>query len=87
MSTEYTATHTKFAADTGDAQFLLEFLSPVNPKSYLRQSLPFSYLTVPVIGALNGKPASVQIYGNIDDSWKDQNLVNLGQMSAWNLKT
>lgn len=58
ISTEYTATRTIFVVDVGDAQFRLEFLSPVNPKDYLRQSLPFSYLNVSVIGVLNGKPTA-----------------------------
>lgn len=85
VSAEYTATHTKFVVDAGDAQFLLDFLSPVNPKDYLRQSLPFSYLTVSVIGVLNGVPANVQIYSDIDDSWNGQNLVLWDQQSEWKL--
>jgi hypothetical protein len=87
VSAEYTATRTIFVVDAGDAQFRLEFLSPVNPKDYLRQSMPFSYLAVSVIGVLNGKPASVQIYSDIDDSWNGQNLDLWDQVSAWTLNT
>ncbi len=85
VSAEYTASHTKFVVDAGDAEFLLDFLSLVNPKDYLRQSLPFSYLTVSVIGVLNGKPASVQVYSDIDDSWNGQNLETWDQVSTWKL--
>ena len=87
VSAEYTATRTIFVVDAGDAQLRLEFLSPVNPKDCLRQSMPFSYLAVSVIGVLNGKPASVQIYSDIDDSWNCQNLDLCDQVSAWTLNT
>src|SRR5450432_3790171 len=85
VSAEYTASHTKFVVDAGDAQFLIDFLSPVNPKDYLRQSLPFSYLTVSVMGVLNGKPTSIQIYSDIDDSWNGQDLEKWDQISTWKL--
>lgn len=68
VSAEYTASHTKLTVNAGDVRFLLDFLSPVNPKDYLRQSLPFSYLTVSVIGILNRKSSSIQIYNNVNNS-------------------
>ena len=85
VSAEYTASHTMFTVDAGNARFLLDFLSPVNPKDYLRQSLPFSYLTVSVVGTLDGKSTSVQIYSDIDDSWNGQNLRDWDQTSEWKL--
>jgi len=84
VSAEYTASHTKFVVNAGSAQFELDFLSPVNPKDYLRQSLPFSYLTVSVTGVVNGSTANIQIYSDIDDSWNGQDLVLFDQTSAWN---
>ena len=39
---EYTATHTIFTLSAGAVTFKLDFLSPVSPSNYLRQSLPFS---------------------------------------------
>lgn len=39
---EYTATHTIFTLSAGSVSFKLDFLSPVSPSNYLRQSLPFS---------------------------------------------
>lgn len=53
----------------GSREFILDFFSPVSPKNYLRQSLPFSYLTVTLAA---GDSASVQIYSDIDSSWAGQ---------------
>lgn len=39
---EYTATHSIFTLSAGIVTFTLDFLSPVSPSNYLRQSLPFS---------------------------------------------
>lgn len=41
-SAEYTATHSIFTVSAGHVLFTLDFLSPVSPSNYLRQSLPFS---------------------------------------------
>ncbi|KAL4786803.1 hypothetical protein BJX76DRAFT_346006 [Aspergillus varians] len=63
---EYTATHSIFTLSAGAVDFTLDFFSPVSPSSYLRQSLPFSYLTVMVSGA---DANDVQIYTSIDGRW------------------
>lgn len=39
---EFTSTHTYFILEAGGANLTLDFLSPVSPSNYLRQSLPFS---------------------------------------------
>ena len=70
-SADYTTTHTTFVINAGSATFILDFLSPVSPQNYIRQSLPFSYLTVSAAG-LNGATPSIQIYSDIDDSWTGQ---------------
>jgi hypothetical protein len=57
--------------NAGSATFILDFFSPVSPENYIRQSLPFSYLTVSA-GGLNGATASIQIYSDIDNSWTGQ---------------
>jgi hypothetical protein len=41
-SAQYTATHSIFVLQVGQAEIKLDFLSPVSPSNYLRQSLPFS---------------------------------------------
>ncbi|CAI7630360.1 unnamed protein product [Penicillium crustosum] len=65
----YTSTHSIFTVEAGARTFTLDFFSPVSPKNYLRQSLPFSYLTVTLAA---GDATSVQIYSDIDDSWVGQ---------------
>lgn len=80
-SAEYTSTHTTFTLTAGSADFVLDFLSPISPHNYLRQSLPFSYLTVSALGRSDASP-SIQIYSDIDNSWAGQ----FGQYVAtdWN---
>ncbi|RDW74656.1 putative glutaminase [Aspergillus mulundensis] len=63
---EYTATHSVFKLAAGPVDFTLDFFSPISPSNYLRQSLPFSYLTVNVSGA---DANNVQIYTSIDGRW------------------
>ena len=65
----YTSSHSTFTVEAGARTFTLDFFSPVSPKNYLRQSLPFSYLTVTLAA---GDSSSVQIYSDIDDSWVGQ---------------
>jgi hypothetical protein len=65
-SAEYDTTHSVFNFSAGAATFSLDFFSPVSPHDYLRQSLPFSYLTVSVALPSSGQ---VQIYSDIDAAW------------------
>ena len=71
QSAEYTTTRTTFVVNTGSAAFVLDFFSPVSPQNYVRQSLPFSYLTVSAAG-LNGATPDIEIYSDIDNSWTGQ---------------
>ncbi|KAF7595094.1 hypothetical protein BBP40_007298 [Aspergillus hancockii] len=65
-SAEYTSTHSVFTLSAGSVTFTLDFFSPVSPSNYLRQSLPFSYLTVSVSDA---SANNIQVYSSIDDRW------------------
>ncbi|KAI9373567.1 hypothetical protein BJX61DRAFT_502210 [Aspergillus egyptiacus] len=71
---EYTATHSIFTLSAGSVGVKLDFFSPISPSNYLRQSLPFSYLTVTVSDAFDN---DIQIYTSIDGRWagKPQNTV------------
>ena len=80
QTANYTSTHTTFAIDAGVASFVLDFLSPISPQNYIRQSLPFSYLTVSAAG-LNGATPSIQVYSDIDNSWTGQFGENV--MTGW----
>ncbi|PSR81749.1 hypothetical protein BD289DRAFT_468362 [Coniella lustricola] len=63
---EFTATHTIITFTAGSATVTLDFFSPVSPSNYVRQSLPYSYLTVSVTSSA---AQDVQIFSGIDDSW------------------
>ncbi|KAK1057012.1 hypothetical protein LTR74_014471 [Friedmanniomyces endolithicus] len=69
QSAEYTSTRTTFTVTVGAATFVLDFLSPISPLNYVRQSAPFSYLTVP---ATSINTSEVQIYSDIDNTWAGQ---------------
>jgi hypothetical protein len=75
----YTSTHSTFTVTAGSREFTLDFFSPVSPKNYLRQSLPFSYLTVTLAA---GDSTPVQIYSDIDASWTGQT-----SDSSWSYST
>ncbi|CAG8056945.1 unnamed protein product [Penicillium salamii] len=62
----FTATHTIFDLVAGPVAVTLDFLSPVSPSDYLRQSLPFSYLTLHVSGS---RGYNIQVYSDIDARW------------------
>ncbi|KAI6835857.1 DUF1793-domain-containing protein [Hortaea werneckii] len=65
---DYTSTHTTFGLTAGDAEITLDFMTPVSPINYVRQSLPISYLTISVSRNADTTP-SVQVYTDIDNSW------------------
>jgi hypothetical protein len=69
VSAEYTSTHSIFTLLAGTTTFTIDFLSPVSPKNFLRQSLPFSYMTVCVTRPTG---TSIQIYSDLDESWTGQ---------------
>lgn len=89
VSAEYTSTHTIFTVTAGSASFRLDFFSPVSPANYVRQSLPFSYLTV--FSSCNNGSAIVQLYSDIDDTWTGQsasttyNFTTSGSTSLYQL--
>ena len=80
-SAQYTSTHSIFSLRAGNASFALDFFSPVSPKNYLRQSLPFSYLTVSMSGVAG---SGVQIYSDIDGSWTGQTGSTMSNFSSAN---
>ncbi|KJR87266.1 glutaminase [Sporothrix schenckii 1099-18] len=75
LDLEFTATTTTVTLQAGPAVVTLTFFSPVSPDDYVRQSLPFSYLTVEVTGLKKPKHGDwpvVDIMSEIDASWTGQ---------------
>lgn len=65
---EFTSTHTIVTLAAGDdVTVTVDFFSPVSPADYLRQSLPYSYVTVSVSG--DAAAHDVQLLSGVDDSW------------------
>lgn len=67
---EFSSTHTIITSQSELLTFSLDFFSPVDLDDYVRQSLPYSYLTVTVEGASG---SSLEIFSAIDGSWTGQN--------------
>ncbi|KAI5122587.1 hypothetical protein M0805_004803 [Coniferiporia weirii] len=67
-SLEFTATQSKFVMTAGPVDLTATFLSPVEPTDLVRQSLPFSYLSL-TAASNDGGSHSVQIYTDISAEW------------------
>ncbi|KAL4950293.1 hypothetical protein BDW69DRAFT_202272 [Aspergillus filifer] len=63
---KYTATHSIFELSAGSVNFTLDFFSLISPSKYVRQSLPFSYLTVTASVADEN---NIQVFTSIDGRW------------------
>ena len=72
-SINYTSTHTIVELEAGSVDFILDFFSPISPKNYIRQSIPFSYFTVSA-ESKNGSAHTVEIMSAIDSQWTGENI-------------
>lgn len=61
----FTFTHITVNLQAGGAIFVLDFSSLVRSNDLLRQSLPYSYLTVPV----KTHGSAIDVFSAIDDFW------------------
>ena len=60
----YTATRSIFTIQAGPVQLEVQFLSPIYPTDYVRQSLTSSYVSVNV-HSTDGELHDVQIYADV----------------------
>ncbi|KAF7928153.1 uncharacterized protein EAE97_009951 [Botrytis byssoidea] len=81
ISAKYTSTHSIFNVTAGSVIFSLDFFSPVSTGNYLRQSLPFSYLTV---SAGTTAATDIQIYSDISGTWTGQTVSSSGTFTKQN---
>ena len=79
LGTQYTVARTFFSMLAGNATILLDFFTPVTPNDLVKQSMPFSYLTVSASGSSN-----VQVYVDFDDTWSGQTGSTVSQFSSSN---
>lgn len=67
----WTSTHTLVALQAGSTSFTLDFFSPISLDNFVRQSIPYSYLTVTVN---NASPRdAIDVVTAIDQTWTAQN--------------
>ncbi|KAH7098950.1 DUF1793-domain-containing protein [Auriculariales sp. MPI-PUGE-AT-0066] len=64
----FTSTSSKFTLTVGPVRLIYTFLSPVTPSDYLRQSIPFSYMSI-TAQSTDGASHSVQLYTDISAEW------------------
>lgn len=67
-SMTFTSTQSTFVMTSGPIDLTVNFLSPVEPTDLVKQSLPFSYVTLTATST-DGKAHSVQLYTDISAEW------------------
>ncbi|KAF8263273.1 hypothetical protein EI94DRAFT_1598265 [Lactarius quietus] len=72
-------TQTKLTAEAGPMQFNLTFLNPIEPGDLVKQSIPFSYLSL-TAESLDGAAHAVQVYSDMVAEWLSGDKT---QMIAW----
>ncbi|KAI0312481.1 hypothetical protein OF83DRAFT_1067104 [Amylostereum chailletii] len=65
-----TPTRTIFTIDAGPLELNITFLSPIEPGDFVKQSIPFSYLSFEA-RSTDGSPHHVQVYTGITGEWLD----------------
>ncbi|KAN0141387.1 DUF1793 domain containing protein [Lactarius tabidus] len=61
-------TQTKLTAEAGPMQFNLTFLNPIEPGDWVKQSIPFSYLSL-TAESLDGAAHALQVYSDVSGQW------------------
>ncbi|KAJ7585364.1 hypothetical protein C8J56DRAFT_788320 [Mycena floridula] len=68
QSSQVTPTRSIFAVVAGPVLLNITFLSPIEPTDLVKQSLPFSYLSVDIT-SIDGQAHAVQLYSDISAEW------------------
>ncbi|KAH8997957.1 hypothetical protein EDB92DRAFT_2024888, partial [Lactarius akahatsu] len=66
--TAITPTQTMVSAQAGPMEFNLTFLNPIEPRDWVKQSIPFSYMAL-TAKSLDGAAHNVQVYSDISGDW------------------
>ncbi|KAH9173560.1 hypothetical protein EDB89DRAFT_1850041 [Lactarius sanguifluus] len=65
-------TQTMLTAEAGPMQINLTFLNPIEPKDWVKQSIPLSYLSL-TAKSLDGVAHAVQVYSDLSAEWVSGN--------------
>ncbi|KAJ3908017.1 hypothetical protein F5879DRAFT_794476 [Lentinula edodes] len=68
VSAEFTSTRSIFVLSAGPVNLTVTFLSPIEPEDLVKQSFPFSYLSVSA-SCSDGSSHSVSVYTDITGEW------------------
>ncbi|KAH9935633.1 uncharacterized protein B0H18DRAFT_1082345 [Fomitopsis serialis] len=80
---QVTPTRTVWTIQAGPMSLTVTFLTPIEPSDWVRQSMPFSYLSFEA-AATDGKSHSVQVYSDVSAEWLSGNL---SALVRWNTTT
>lgn len=72
LSMSFTTSSTTFVMRAGPVDLTLEFLSPIVPEDLLRQTLPYTYLSISAMSN-DGNSHAVQIHTDIDAKFVSNN--------------
>ncbi|KAH9027633.1 hypothetical protein EDB85DRAFT_2291503 [Lactarius pseudohatsudake] len=61
-------TQTKLTAEAGPMQIILTFLNPIEPGDWVKQSIPFSYMTL-TAESRDGTVHAMQVYSDLNLGW------------------
>ncbi|KAH9063193.1 hypothetical protein EDB87DRAFT_1558504 [Lactarius vividus] len=79
--TVITPTQTVVSAQAGPMEFNLTFLNPIEPRDWVKQSIPFSYLALSA-SSLDGAAHNVQVYSDISGEWNSGDRSHVIRWSA-----
>ncbi|KAH9028323.1 hypothetical protein EDB84DRAFT_1272333 [Lactarius hengduanensis] len=82
-NTVISPTQTQLIAKAGPMQFNLTFLNPIEPGDWIKQSIPFSYLSLTAM-TLDGEAHAVQVHSHLSAEWMS---ANRSQVIVWNTTT
>ncbi|KAF9067643.1 hypothetical protein BDP27DRAFT_1448939 [Rhodocollybia butyracea] len=83
ISAEFTSTQSIFVFTAGPVELTVTFLSPIEAIDLVKQSLPFSYLSV-AAASTDGLPHTVAVYTDISGEWLTSNDTSVIE---WNSTT
>ncbi|KAI9447112.1 hypothetical protein BJY52DRAFT_375069 [Lactarius psammicola] len=82
-NTVISPTQTMLTAEAGPMQFNLTFLNPIEPGDWVKQSIPFSYLSI-TAKSLDGAAHTVQVHSHLSAEWMSADRT---QVIVWNTIT
>ncbi|PCH43428.1 hypothetical protein WOLCODRAFT_36245, partial [Wolfiporia cocos MD-104 SS10] len=69
---QVTPTRTIYYVTAGSMDLNITFLSPIEPSDWVRQSIPFSYISLEA-SSNDGEPHQVEVYSDISAEWLSGN--------------